>query len=131
MLDGRSPADLTHMDAARPPFWLEKAARMVGKHVLVAKTIVQGDDVVDQEQFHGVIEEASAKDGFALRRADNGELEWLPPDLRAFERAQPGQYRLNTTGEVVVDLDLLSTLVSERGGDPLRLIEGGFEPARG
>lgn len=130
MLDDRTPAELSHMDAGRPPFWAEKARRMVGKHVLVGKTYVHGDEVVDEVQFHGVIEEATAEDGFALRRADTGEVEWLPPDLRGFARAARGHYRLDSTGEVVVDPDLLSTWVIERGRDRLRLVQGGLEPAR-
>jgi hypothetical protein len=74
-----------------PPFWPEKAAGMVGKYVLVGKTYVLGDAVLNQVQFHGVIEEASEREGFALRRADTGEIEWLPPDMRGFEQAPPGE----------------------------------------
>jgi len=33
----------------------------------------------------------------------------LPPDLGAFDRAQPGEYRLGTNGETVVDPDYVST----------------------
>jgi hypothetical protein len=121
MDDGRPP----DWQGDTPPFWVEKALRMVGKHVLVGKTYVRGEDVVEQVQFHGVIEQASERNGFALRRADTGEIEWLPPDMRAFERAEPGEYRLRSTGEVVVDPDILSTWVVEREGDRrLSLVQG-------
>lgn len=88
---------------------------MVGKRVLVGKTYVSGEDVVEQVQFHGLIETADEREGFGVRRADTGELEWLPPDLRAFRRAEPGDYTLRATGEVVSDPDLISTWIAERG----------------
>jgi hypothetical protein len=87
---------------------------MIGKTVLVGKTYVRGDEAVEQVQFHGLIEEVDERAGFALRRADNGELEWLPPDLRAYQPAEPGEYTLRSTGEVVDDPDFISTWIVER-----------------
>ena len=102
----------------RPPYWPAKAESLVGKRVLVGLTFVnEHDEALEQAQYHGVIESADERDGFAVRRADTGELEWLPPDLRAFETAAPGEYRLRSTGEVVVDPDLLSTWTIERSGE--------------
>ncbi|MGB7589031.1 MAG: hypothetical protein WBM00_10020 [Solirubrobacterales bacterium] len=63
-------------------------------------------------------EAADERHGFALRRADTGDLEWLPPDLRAFKPAEPGEYTLRPTGEVVVDPDFLSTWIAERHDQP-------------
>jgi hypothetical protein len=40
----------------RPPYWREKAARMIGKRVLVSKTYVRDGEAVETEQFHGLIE---------------------------------------------------------------------------
>ena len=90
-----------------PPFWDEKARRLIGGRVLVGVTYVDhAGALLEQSQFHGVIE-AADRDGITVRR-DDGETKWLPPDLRAFERADPGEYRLRATGEVVVDPDWLS-----------------------
>jgi hypothetical protein len=92
-----------------PPFWRDKADHLVGKYVLVGKTYTdQQDNVLEQTQFHGEIEVADERRGLAVRRRDSGELEWLPPDLRAWKRADPGEYRLRSTGEVVVDPDYLT-----------------------
>ncbi len=88
---------------------------MIGKRVLVGKTYVRGDEVIEQVQFHGVIETADERTGFALRRADTGEWESLPPDLRAFRPAEPGEYTLSSTGEVVLDPDFIATWIAERG----------------
>ena len=98
------------MTAERPPFWSEKAQRLVGKHVLIGKTYVdERGEPVELVQLHGVVESADESSGIALRRSDNQELERLPPDLRPFVPAEPGEYRLRSTGEVVVDPDFLAT----------------------
>lgn len=102
----------------RLPYWPAKAESLVGKRVLVGLTFVNAqDEAVEQTQYHGVIESADEHDGFAVRRADTGEVEWLPPDLRAFETAARGEYRLRSTGEVVVDPDLLTAWTIERSGE--------------
>ena len=87
---------------------------MIGSSVLVAKTIVGGGVEPKLVQFHGRIELTDSKRGLAIRRADNGRLEWLPPDLRAYSPAEPGVYTLKSTGEEVVDPDYLSRWTVER-----------------
>jgi len=98
----------------QPPFWEEKARRMIGKTVLVGKTIVVEGADPERVQFHGRIESADPRNGLAIRRADNDELEWLPPDLRAYSLADPGIYTLRSTGEEVVDPDFLTSWTVER-----------------
>jgi hypothetical protein len=92
-----------------PPFWHERAKRMVGRTVFVGKTISQGEREPERIQFFGPIESADEKRGFAIRRSDNGQLEWLPPDLRAFQPADPGVYTLSSTGDDVYAPDYVST----------------------
>jgi hypothetical protein len=87
---------------------------MIGKTVLVGKTYVRGDEVVETVQFLGLVEAIAERTGFALRRADTSKLEWLPPDLRAFQPAEPGEYTLRGTGEIVEDPDFISTWTVER-----------------
>ena len=70
--------------------------------------------MVERTQLHGVIESADERKGFAVRVAGTNEIEWLPPDLRAFEAAEPGEYTLRSTGEVLVDPDLISNWVVRR-----------------
>ncbi len=82
---------------------------MIGKTVLVGKTITRGDCTPQRIQFHGTVETVDERRGLAIRRADNGEVEWLPPDLRAFHPAEPGVYTLTGTGEDVFDPDFIST----------------------
>jgi hypothetical protein len=101
-------------ESDRPPFWAEKAQRMVGKSVLVGITYVTHDGRPDgQRQFHGVIEQADQRRGFAVR-VNPETLEWLPPHPAAFSAAAPGEYRLQSTGELVTDPDLLATWTIRR-----------------
>jgi hypothetical protein len=105
----REGADATGVSDDRPPFWDERAARMVGKRVLVGITYVDGANrPIEQRQYHGTVESADERTGFAIR-TDDRTLEWLPPHIAAFSAAAPGEYRLRSTGEIVIDPDLLST----------------------
>jgi len=60
-------------------------------------------------ELFGIIEEADSKGGFRVRLAGvhAGEEYSLPPETRAFQPAEPGVYKLHSTGEEVEDPDLL------------------------
>jgi hypothetical protein len=93
----------------------ERGSALIGKYVLVGLTFVDHDEnVISQAQRHGRILEADADRGVTVEFVAhglpwNGEVYRLPPDLRAFADAPPGEYRLRSTGEVVVDPDLTAT----------------------
>jgi hypothetical protein len=92
------------------PEWDE----LIGKTVLLGLTFADADGNVQQRvQRHGVIEVADPNSGIGIRLIGPGqpwdrELYRLPPDLRAFKEAEPGSYRLRSTGETVVDPDFTS-----------------------
>lgn len=90
----------------------ELAEQLVGKVLLVGLTFVEaaGDR---QEQFYGEVVSAGRSDGVILRLSGSrdGERYRLPPDLRSIFPAQPGEYRLRTTGETVTDPDFTATWV--------------------
>jgi hypothetical protein len=98
-------------DSAPPDFDQELADTYVGKYILVGVTYFDhfGKEV-EQLQMHGVIESAS-RDGvkIALRGTRQGESWVMPPMLESISAANPGSYRLRTTGEVIEDPDLLAT----------------------
>jgi hypothetical protein len=99
----------------QPPGGLFDAAlarTLVGKYVLIGVTYLDGDGKpTREEQVHGVVIAATAENGilFKLRGSRNGAEYRLPPDTRGFVRAQPGEYRLKSTGEVVTDPDFTCT----------------------
>ena len=81
----------------------------VGKSLLVGITFLNPDGSVHHhQQEHGVIEALDAE-AVSVRLKD-GHTMRLPAGTAAFEPAPKGQYTLQSTGEVVVDPDYLTTL---------------------
>lgn len=85
---------------------------IIGKILLVGITYEDKDgNVKERKQFWGTVTAADKKK--ILIEQKNGEIFSLPPDLSAIKPAPEGEYRLHSTGEVVVNPDFLSTWVSE------------------
>ena len=78
---------------------------LLGKYVLIGITRIAVDDtVLEQSEHHGRIALVDPDDGIKVVLSD-GEVLTLPPDLDSFHPAQPGIYKLRSTGEEVVDPD--------------------------
>jgi hypothetical protein len=95
----------------KPAFDDSLAAALLGKCVLVGLTYEKQDGTVtEQRQLHGTVV-AADRSGIRLTLlgGELGSTFNLPPDTRAFSPAPPGEYRLRSTGEIVVDPDYLST----------------------
>ena len=88
-----------------------EALKYLGKYILVgiAREDASGN-VTDQFEIHGVIE-LVAPDGviISLRGARLGEHYVIPPVLDCLDPAEPGEYRLHSTGELVTDPDYMTT----------------------
>ena len=98
----------------RPPYDQDRADSYIGKYVLVGISYEDASGNArpeKQRQLHGRITVADPRKGFCieLEGANAGGTYWLPPDLRAFQDAPPGQYRLRSTGEVVEDPDVTAS----------------------
>jgi hypothetical protein len=94
-----------------PPFDQALADSYIGKYILVGLTFVDHTGTERRrQQLHGVIERAS-RDGIvvSLRGAHQGRSWTMPPDLGAISQAEPGVYRLRTTGEQIENPDLLAS----------------------
>lgn len=89
-----------------------KGQSYLGKYILVGVTYL---DAAGKEkglqQMHGRIVKADPVEGIeiSLGGAYEGQMWTMPPDQRAIVPAEPGTYRLHSTGEEVVDPDLTST----------------------
>jgi hypothetical protein len=91
-----------------PDFDAERAASLVGKSVLVGLTYVNATgEVEEQVQFFGHI--TSFDPTMVTITRDSGADFTLPPALESFKAAEPGEYRLRGSGQVIVDPDLIST----------------------
>jgi len=88
------------------------AAGFVGKVVLVGVTERALDGAVaGQDQLHGVIVAATPHGiDIALRGVHEGMTWRMPPCLEDLAVAEPGAYRLRSTGEVVEDADFVFSL---------------------
>jgi hypothetical protein len=87
----------------------DRANAMLGKTVLVGitKEARSRQKPSTQSQVAGTIENIDSK-GIRLRLCDGSAYD-LPPDIRSFENALPGEYRLRSTGEVISDPDFTCT----------------------
>ena len=97
-----------NFDDGRPSFDYEFAQKLIGKRVLIGVTRQdRRGQHISHDQFHGVVVAADAVRGIEIELAGarSGEKKWLPPATEPFEAAAKGQYRLRSTGEVVVDPD--------------------------
>lgn len=97
-------------DVGERPAWDQtRAAKLVGATVLIGITRLSAAGA-GREQMFGVIRSADARKGFevVLGGSRSGQIYWIPPDLRNFSAARPGEYRLRSTGEVISDPDYIS-----------------------
>lgn len=83
-------------------------AELLQKTILIGITYyTEADEFIEQKQFWGTVTEATEEQ--ILVRLSTGELFSLPPDLSSTEPAPPGEYRLRSTGKIVVNPDYLTT----------------------
>ena len=81
---------------------------LIGKVLLVGITYYTHDnEYIEQKQFYGTVTEANET---IIRVAQMDGTEFtLPPNLSSTKRARKGEYKLRSTGEIVVDPDYLAT----------------------
>ena len=84
----------------------EEVEEFIGKHLLAGITYFDLVGNVDScVQIHGIIVRINEDEGIVVRVNNEGKEFKLPPYLPHLVRAQPGEYRLRATGEVVVNPD--------------------------
>ena len=86
-------------------FTAEQVYELLGKRVLIGVTHrTLDDEAASLEEFHGEVVRVNLDEGLVLKLPTGAERS-IPPDLSRLEPAFPGEYRLKSTGEVVVDPD--------------------------
>ena len=81
---------------------------LIGKILLVGITYYTHDnEYIEQKQFYGTVTEAN-ETIIRVKQKDGTDFT-LPPDLSSTKRARQGEYKLRSTGEVVVNPDFLAT----------------------
>jgi len=80
---------------------------IIGKTILVGITYLDKDEnVLNQIQFCGTVVKA---DNQNIAIKSSSEEFFLPPDLTSISIAPEGEYKLRSTGEIIVNPDLLTT----------------------
>jgi len=81
---------------------------LIGKTILIGLTYyTANDEFIEQKQYWGRVVESN--ENRILVKLSDGEIFGLPPDLSSTQVAAPGEYRLRSTGEIVVNPDYLTT----------------------
>lgn len=87
-----------------------RAAALQGRLVLIGITELAGDRERHFQTYGRIVGvDASRGVTIACEGVHTGRTFVVPPDGRAFHPAQPGPYRLRSTGETVIDPDFLVT----------------------
>ena len=82
--------------------------KLIGKTILVGMTFYnENDELVERNQSWGEIVDIDENTIFIKQK--NGEEFTIPNDLSAIEVANPGVYKLHSTGEKVENPDYIST----------------------
>jgi hypothetical protein len=99
-MDEDSDAEALTFDAAH-------GESLIGKRVLVGITYEnRRGETTRTEQVFGTVASADPEGiRVHLDGVRRGETKWLPPSTGVFRSAPRGEYRLRSTGEVVVDPD--------------------------
>ena len=89
---------------------LLKAAQMINKHIIVGITFKDHDGTfLEQKQMHGHIIRINEKEGIVIK-LHNSDTEYkLPPFLDSVQVAPEGEYRFNSTGEIVINPDFMTS----------------------
>lgn len=91
---------------------------MIGKTLLAGVTFVDADgEMLRMMEVAGTV--LSVDEVVAVDQTGDDEPFTLPADPEAYEPAEPGHYRLRSTGQVVINPDYLTTwtVTSPPGAD--------------
>jgi hypothetical protein len=90
----------------------DEADWLIGKQVVVGITRLASDGVTvkAQSQYHGKIISADEVDGFKVDCGGKlaGRTMTLPPDLSAFRIVNRGERKLQSTGEIADEPEIIS-----------------------
>ncbi|MFD2179741.1 hypothetical protein [Veronia pacifica] len=91
---------------------------LINKVLLIGISLIDtADDAIERIQLFGPIIRVDAE-GIVIRRNDTKTEFRIPPDFEHLMAAEPGQYVLHSTGEVVNDPDYLCSWVIYGNEDP-------------
>lgn len=88
---------------------------LLDKILLIGITVLDKDDeLITQIQVYGPVIRINAE-GIVISRNETQAEFSIPPDFDNIFEAEPGEYKLRSTGEVVVEPDYLSSWTLRSG----------------
>jgi hypothetical protein len=82
---------------------------LLDKILLIGITVLDNnDELITQIQVYGPVIKSNA-DGIVICRNQTQKEFTIPPDFDNVSEAQPGEYKLRSTGEIIIDPDYLSS----------------------
>ena len=82
-------------------------SKLIGKTILIGLTYYEADGkFVEQKQLFGTIKSFQRSSWIEVDLDDGGTFD-LPPDRSAIQPADKGEYRLRSSGKIVIDPDYL------------------------
>lgn len=95
-----------------PKFNMDNADALIGKHVIIDLIIHDYDEsFVERKQMHGTVVRISEGEGIVVKLHSSGHEYMLPPDIDDFRELPPGPYTLESSGEVVENADLTTSIL--------------------
>ena len=108
---------------------MKEKSKLIGKHLLIGITVLdEKDKHYKYIQVHGEITRVTDKAVVIFRKDTKTEFQ-IPPALDNIFPAEPGEYHLQKTNEVVVNPDFTSawTIYSSNIVDIQRFYNFGFD----
>jgi hypothetical protein len=89
-----------------------RGEELIGKTIIIGlreyRVREDGDsEFIRQSQVHGEIMRVDISEGVVIKLADGSDYK-LPPDISMLQSAPPGEYKERSTGEVIVNPDLMT-----------------------
>lgn len=88
---------------------MKEVSDLIGKVLLIGITLLDdNEELIEQFQVFGEIIRCNS-DGVVIHKNGTNQEFTIPPDFENITLAQPGEYKLRSTGEVVTDPDYISS----------------------
>jgi len=111
--------------------WKELQQYLNGKVFLIGLTLVdKNGDLVEQYQTHGTVNELT-DDGLIRINKEDGSIFQMPYDKETITKADKGEYRERSTGQIIKDPDYIMTweIMINENDNTNKIKEVGYIPA--
>lgn len=96
---------------------MKEISSLIDKVILIGITVLdKNDELITQIQVYGPVIRVSAE-GIVIKRNVTSAEFAIPPDFEHVIEAEKGEYRLRSSGEVVVNPDYISSWTLRSGNE--------------